>query len=84
MATPQLEWKKRAKRVDTDTSRRRLWASTCGRYHVMEAISNYGLPKKFYALGATLADLISDHRTRNAAEKACEQHSKHHPPPSDS
>lgn len=81
MATPRLAWKKRAKRVDTELSRRRLWASTCGRYHVMEAVSNYGLPTAFYALGATLADMISKHRTRSAAENACEKHNKSHPQP---
>ena len=83
MPAKQLEWKKRAKRVNTELARRRLWASTCGRYHVMEAISNYGLPKKYYALGRSLAVMISDHRTRNAAENACEQHAKNNPEPRD-
>ena len=40
----------------------------------MESISNYKLPTTYYALGETLASVISQHKTKNAAQVACEKH----------
>ena len=55
-------------------AKRMIWASRCGRYQVMESISNYKLPTTYYALGETLASVISQHKTKNAAQVACEKH----------
>lgn len=69
----KLEWK-RGKRADTDMSKRMIWASRCGRYQVMESISNYSLPTSYYAMRETLSSVISTHKTRKAAERACDDH----------
>ncbi len=76
-----VEFVKRARRSDTAVSRRRIWRSTCNRYHLIEAVLVLGGERRttWYAMGPSLADLISRHRTRRAAERAIQRHARRHP-----
>lgn len=71
-----LIWK-RAKKDETDCAFRRKWASRCGRYSVVESISKFNEGGTiYYALRALTGDgwaIISRHRKRGPAEKACEK-----------
>lgn len=85
-----LEWMKRCKRMDTIVSDRRRWKSRCGEYAVEESEIKYGrsvsaggvyqgYPKIFRALhkrGETW-DILSEHKTKKAAQTQCEYHSEH-------
>ncbi len=72
-----IEWK-RAKKDETDCAFRRTWVSRCGRYSVVESISKFTDGGDiYYALRALPNDgwmIISRHRRRGPAEKACEKY----------
>lgn len=71
-----LSWHRQPKRDQTPTARRRYWPTRCGRYRVDGLRSLYGpkAPERFYALRVIgdRTEIISQHRTRNAAMQACE------------
>lgn len=71
-----LLWK-RGKRKDlTPTgSQRMVWESRCGRYQVERVTPAYDVAEYFLAI--TGQYIISRHRTRKAAERACEWHLQH-------
>ena len=67
-----LDWL-RAKRDETELSKRRTWESKCRRYKVQECVGKFtDMGTYFYAL--TGPTLISRHRKKGAAERACEKH----------
>ena len=69
-----LDWK-RGRRSESAVAKRTVWASRCGRYRVMHSAPHHSdLSDRFYALrlDGDCWRLISFHRTRNAAESACE------------
>ena len=75
MSNPKLEWTKRAKRRVIDTARLRYWTTLDGRYQVTECVSLFnGLPVIWHATAKTDKGgrMISRHRTKNAATRACE------------
>ena len=45
-----LEWLKRAKLRESETSKQRRYYTKCREYVVVEAKSKYGLGKKYYAI----------------------------------
>jgi len=79
-----LKFRKRAVVEETDLYRRRSWDSRDGRFSVSEFTRHLeGNQRVFYAEvlcrlpdGRDVWDVISCHRTRRAAEKACEQLAK--------
>jgi hypothetical protein len=84
-----LLWKKRAKIVVGPTHRRRIWESGCGRYRVVHSRCLYGprkgrqaIPDVWYAMklatvsGRTCWEVISQHRGRGPAVRACEKDAK--------
>ena len=80
-----IEWKKRAKKDQTDISDRRIWESWCGKYRVVESQVRFGdEPKRYYAMLYKTSgpypfwDIISKHRKKDPATKSCEQHEKEH------
>lgn len=73
-----VEFPRRPRRETTETSRRRIWPSRCGRFRVVEARSLYGLSTVFYAmervdLPACTWDILSRHRKRRPALAACQR-----------
>lgn len=84
-----LLWKKRATVVVEATHRRRIWESRCGWYRVVHSRCLYGprkgrqaIPDVYYARklvvvpGRTCWDVISQHRERGPAIRACERDAK--------
>jgi len=80
-----IEWNKRAKKMDTVCSNRRVWFTRCGRYRVDESIIPYGnrkdhngnymgYPPIYRALikRETGWDILSEHRKRKTAVAAVE------------
>jgi len=81
-----MEWMKRCKREDNNYAERRSWYSTCKRFRVIEINIRYGRGKDtngnatgyptFYEARVRRDSgdwqLISEHKTRNAATKALE------------
>lgn len=81
-----LLWKQRAVVVTGPTHRRRIWESRCGWYRVVHSRCLYGprrgkqaIPDVFYAMklvvtsGRTCWEVISRHRQRGTAVRACEK-----------
>ena len=84
-----LVWKKRATVVIEPTHRRRLWESWCGRYRVVHSRCLYGprkgkqaIPDVWYATKLVVVsdntcwEVISRHRQRGPAVRACEKDAK--------
>lgn len=79
----KLTWK-RPRREDTDLSRHTVWESHGRNFRVVRAESKYGLPTRFVAMRRAafrgsepaLWRIISNHRTKAAAEKACEREAR--------
>lgn len=75
-----LQWKTRIKKDRTLTAERRILESKDGRYRVVLCRSLYGLPSCVYAMRATSQpwgtqwNVLSRHRKKSAAQKACKQH----------
>jgi hypothetical protein len=82
-------WKERARLVLGPTHRRRIWDSRCGFYRVVHSRCLYGprkgrqaLPDVWYAMkltvmsGRTSWEIISQHRRRGPAARACENNAK--------
>jgi len=71
-----MDFARTPRRDTTLCAKRRHWYSRDKRYRVTESRSLFGLPTIYYALvldGACWS-IISRHRTREAAQEACEQH----------
>lgn len=80
-----LSWM-RAMKVDHVASTHKVWRSRCGKYRVVESVSKYGLSTVYYAqrlvhLGTadspsdeSVFAIISRHKTKAGAQKACCQH----------
>lgn len=81
-----LLWKRRAMVVVGPTHRRRIWESWCGWYRVVHSRCLYGprkgrqaIPDVYYATklvvvpGKTCWDVLSRHRARGPAIRACER-----------
>ena len=78
-----LEWKKKCKKDQTLVSDRKIWESKCENYKVVFSHIRFGegsLPDQYLALKRTnnIWDIMSKHRTRKAAENACENFTKSH------
>jgi len=74
-----LEFAKRAKVRETDTSRLRRWSSSCGEYAVVESKSRLGLATRHLAIHVLVdggEEIIGRHPTRRAAERRCQSHAK--------
>jgi hypothetical protein len=84
-----LPWRKRARVVTGVTHRRRIWESQCGWYRVVHSHCLYGprkgrqaIPDVCYAMklvvvsGRTCWEVISQHRERGPAVRACEKDAK--------
>ena len=82
---------KRPKRSRTIAAERRTWESRCKGYRVIESHIPYafglyrgaqhlGYSDLYYAMLSTIDgwSIISRHRRRNAAERACERHEQKH------
>lgn len=86
LAPERLVFARRALRDRTATSERRTWLSTDGAYAVEEhAPHSPALPTRYLAVRVEWLDrrsrqrvtrLISRHRTRRAAERACRAHAR--------
>ena len=81
----RVEFRRRARREITETSRRRVWESVCGRYRIVEAVSLFGLPTVYYAqrrvdLPTCTWDLLvpGRHRKRGPAEASCRRDAENH------
>ena len=85
-AVVDVVWKKRATVVVGSTHRRRTWESHCGRYRVVHSRCLYGprkgpqaMPDVWYAMkpivvsGNVCWEVISQHRKRGPAVRACEK-----------
>ena len=64
-------------------SDRKIWETKCGRYKVVFSQVRYGrgpngIPDTYYAIerGDDWESIISKHRNKNPAMKACEKHNK--------
>jgi hypothetical protein len=78
-----LDWKKRCRKDSTVTSDRKIWETKCGRYKVVFSQVRFGrgpngIPDTYYAIerGESWESIISKHRKKNPAMKACEKHFK--------
>jgi hypothetical protein len=84
-----IDWFKRMRREDTETSERKVWRSRCGRYRIEEVNIRYGRGKD--KNGATLGYpvfframikrrlgwyVVSAHRKRMIAFKVLEYHAE--------
>ncbi len=78
-----LQWPKKAK-VEHGVTKRRIWRSKCCRYRVVHSHCEYGdkdsLADVWYAMVFDamnhMWDIISRHRKRQPAFKACETHAR--------
>lgn len=73
-----LQWKK-GRSDNTEISNRMIWESRCKRYRAMKSKIVYGdLPVVFYAMinKDGFWDILSKHRKKSTAQKACEKHAK--------
>jgi len=67
----------RGEEVDTPASTRRIWRSKCGRYRVTESrVPYYAIRYDAQHLDGGCWDVISSHRVRHAAVKACQKHAR--------
>lgn len=68
-----LEWM-RAKRDETDISKRRLWHSRNGQYVVIEAVPKLtGLRTVYYAVNQITQRILGTHKKRATAIRTCEK-----------
>ena len=68
-----LEWM-RAKKDETELSKRRTWESRCRQYKVQECAGKFAeMGTVVYAIANDGPRIISRHIRRSAAEKACEK-----------
>jgi len=84
-----IEFVKRPRRQTTLVSHRRIWLSLCGLYRVVESRCRYGprkgpqaIPIVWYAERKNQWgwEIISHHRKRGPAEKACQLLDRKHTP----
>lgn len=76
---PKLVWHKRAKVRSTGLSMHHAWSTTCGRYRVVFIRRLVGELEYFLAIKRHLEggeSPLSRHRTKRAAQKACEEDRK--------
>jgi len=80
-----LEWKKRCKNDTTIVSQRKIWETKCGTYKVIFSHITLGegaIPDTYYAIRVDLTGdrrtetILSRHRKKNPAVKACEKDHK--------
>ena len=78
-----LEWKKRCRKDSTIISDRKIWETKCGMYKVVFSQIRFGkgpdgIPDTYYAIcmDEDGEKIISKHRKKGPAEKACEKHNK--------
>lgn len=74
-----LEWLRRAKCDQTLVASRKIWESHCRRYKVIHSRPLFrGLPEMFYAVRCDESGetIISKHRKKTPAFKACEADAK--------
>ena len=80
-----LRFKKRAKIVTGDVSRRRTWETWCRRYRVVHSRCLFGprhgpqsVPDVYYALVCERHQwhILSRHRRRDPAMRACQTHAR--------
>ena len=89
LPVPGLQWKRRATVVVGSTHRRRVRESRCGWYRVVYSRCLYGprkgrqaIPDVFYAMKLVVVsrticwEVISEHRKRGPAFRACEKDAK--------
>ncbi len=71
-----IRWLRRPDRDQTLTAKRRIWRDRDGRYQVQELTSLYGLPYRVLAIAWVGQGwkIISQHRAKGPAMKACENH----------
>ena len=72
-----LKWKRRAVCRKALTGRSRSWLSACGAFRVVEFKSDYEpRPTVCYAIAleGSVGQLLSRHRKREPAERACQRH----------
>lgn len=75
--TMTLQFANRGRRLDTLAARRTVWPTKCGQYRI-EKSEIAGMPTVWRAcvqIGAGWT-MLSRHRSRAAAVKACEQHNR--------
>jgi hypothetical protein len=70
----KLLFSKHATKRDGEVAVYRRWRSKCKRYAVEQSKSKYGMPTLYRAIDAA-GDIISVHRARSAAMRACQRHS---------
>ena len=78
-AVAPLEWNSRRTRCDSSCSVRFIRKTRCGRYGVIEAISQFELPTAYYAVTLDTNggnDVISRHRVEERAKRACHLHNR--------
>ena len=76
-----LDWKKRCRKDQTMSADRKIWETRCGKYRLIFSHIRYGegiLPDVWYALELDNGywEIISKHRKKNTAQKACEKKHK--------
>lgn len=75
-----LDWKKRCRKDSTIVSDRKIWETKCGSYKIVFSQIRYGrgpdgIPDSYYAIETDEVGerIISRHRKKNPATKACEK-----------
>ncbi len=78
-----IAWKKRCQKVQGEVANRKIWGSKCGEYRVVFSQIRYGrgpkgIPDTYYAmkLDGDCWTIISKHRKKSTAMKACEKEAK--------
>ena len=73
-----MNWHKRCKRRETATGTLRRWPAHNSPYAVVEARSALGLPTRWLAIAQVQTGeyVISRHRTKARAVRACELHQR--------
>jgi hypothetical protein len=76
-----LDWEKECQKDQTVCADRKIWETKCGKYRVIFSHIRYGegiLPDQWYAMELNNKnwDVISKHRKKTAAQKACEKSHK--------
>ena len=69
-----MEWTKRASKKPGPVAIYRTWKIKGTAIRLVESKSLYGLPTKYFAVDGN--SIISKHRTKRAATRACERKAK--------
>ena len=69
----KLFFSKHATKRDGEVAVYRRWRTKCKRYAVEQSKSKYGMPTLYRAIDAA-GEIISTHRVRLAALRACQRH----------